>query len=211
MAGQKKVLIRNISLDISDREIGAAIKEFEENIFNNNSWKIGTINVKELNNFGKAKKTLQWIKKEEFDFVVITETKLILLKEKEVFFGSEKYHAFWESSIEKQMGTGVGILVKKCWTYHIEIIKVYYGRLLHLVLKFRSKISVYIVGLYMSASKLTTKKAVTKKIRKLLANIVLNNEIVIVTSNLNEDLTSKLLEKTFATNKRKKCFTMTML
>ncbi|KAG9297654.1 hypothetical protein G9A89_011169 [Geosiphon pyriformis] len=169
--------------------------ETDDNIADNNTWKIGTINVRGLNNLSKA---------EEFDFVVITETKLTPLKEKGVFFGTKGYHVFWESSTEKQMRTKMGILVKKCWTHHVKIIRGYQGRLLHLVLKFKGKISVYIVGLYMPASKLPTEKAVAKEIRKLLADIVQNKEIVIVVDNLNKDLAAKLLEETIVTNKEKK-------
>ncbi|KAG9284786.1 hypothetical protein G9A89_003709 [Geosiphon pyriformis] len=110
-----------------------------------------------------TEEVLQWIKEEQFDFVVITEIKLIPLKEKEVFFNTKEYYAFWESSIKKQMGTGVDILT------------------------------------------------VAKEIRKLLADIVQNKEIVIVAGDLNEDLTSKSLEETIATNKKKKCLTTTLL
>ncbi|KAG9299757.1 hypothetical protein G9A89_013117 [Geosiphon pyriformis] len=133
------------------------------------------------------------------------------IKEKGVFFGSNEYHAFWELSTEKQMGTGVGILVKKCWIHHIETIKGYYGRLLHLGLKFRGRINVHIVGLYMLAFKLPTKRAVTKEIKKLLGDIVQNKEIIIVTNDLNKDLLSKSLEETYATNKIKACPTVAML
>ncbi|KAG9289398.1 hypothetical protein G9A89_007959 [Geosiphon pyriformis] len=151
------------------------------------------------------------IKDKQFDFVVITETKLTPLKEKGVFFGTEEYHAFWKSNTEKQMGTGMSILVKKCWTHHVKIIKSYYGKLLHLVLKFRSRISVHVVGLYMLVFKSTTEKAVAKEIRKLLADIVQNKKIVIVVGDLNEDLAFKSLEETFATNKKKNCLTTTLL
>ncbi|KAG9284503.1 hypothetical protein G9A89_014107 [Geosiphon pyriformis] len=160
--------------------------ETDDNIADNNTWKIGTINVRELNNPGKA---------EEFDFVVITETKLTPFKEKGMFFGTGDYHTFWESSTEKQIGTGVGILVKKCWTHHVELLWE----------------TIASVGLYMSASKSPTEKAVAKEIRKLLANIVQNKEIVMVAGNLNKDLASKLLEKTIATNKEKKCPIATLL
>ncbi|KAG9299071.1 hypothetical protein G9A89_020384 [Geosiphon pyriformis] len=125
--------------------------ETNNNMANNNTWKIGTINVRGLNNPGKAEEVLQWIKDEQFDFVVITETKL-----------TPEYHAFWESSTEKQMGTGVNILVRKCWTHHVEVIR---------------------IGLYMPASKSPTKKTVAKEIRKLIADIVQNKKIVIVADN----------------------------
>ncbi|KAG9294834.1 hypothetical protein G9A89_008526 [Geosiphon pyriformis] len=128
----------------------------EQNYSNNNTWKIGTVNVRELNNPGKAEKMLRWVIEEQFDF--------------------------------KQMGTGVNILIKKCWIHHVETIKRYYGRLLHLGLKFRRKISVHIVRLYMSASKLPTERAVAKEIRKLLGDI-----------------------KTYATNKTKTYPTATTL
>ncbi|KAG9294454.1 hypothetical protein G9A89_001959 [Geosiphon pyriformis] len=117
---------------------------------------------------------------EQFDFVIITETKLTSPKQKGVFFGSDKYHAFWESSAEKQMRIGVGILVKKCWMHYVETIRRYYGRLLHLALKFRGKISVHIVGLYMPAFKSPREKTAAKEIRKLLGDIVQNKEIIIV-------------------------------
>ncbi|KAG9288334.1 hypothetical protein G9A89_021365 [Geosiphon pyriformis] len=166
---------------------------------------------KRLNNPGKAKKMLHWIIEEQFDFVIVTETKITPTKKKSVFFGSDEYYAFWELSAEKQIGTGVGILVKKCWIHHVKTIKKYYGRLLHLGLKFRGRINVHIVGLYMSASKLPTEKAVAKEIRKLLGDIVQNKEIIIVADNLNEDLSSKSLEETYATNKVKACSTVATL
>ncbi|KAG9297668.1 hypothetical protein G9A89_011183 [Geosiphon pyriformis] len=143
----------------------------KQNYSNNNIWKIGTVNVKGLNNPGKAKEVLCWVIEEQFDF--------------------------------KQMETGVGILVKKCWIHHVETIKEYHGRLLHLGLKFRGRISVHIVKLYMSASKLSIKKAVAKKIKKLLGDIMQNKEIIIVAGNLNEDLLFKSLKETYATNKAK--------
>ncbi|KAG9304221.1 hypothetical protein G9A89_019783 [Geosiphon pyriformis] len=126
------------------------------------------------------------IKEEQFDFVVITETKLTPIKEKSVFFGTEEYHAFWESSTKKQMGTGVSILIIASGTVHM-------------------------VGLYMPASKAPTEKTVAKEIRKLLADIVQNKEIVIVAGDLNEDLAAKSLEETIAMNKEKKCSTTTLL
>ncbi|KAG9300843.1 hypothetical protein G9A89_004473 [Geosiphon pyriformis] len=73
------------------------------------------------------------------------------------------------------------------------------------------KISVHIVGLYMPVLKSPTKKAVAKEIRKLLADIVQNKEIVLVAGDLNEDLAVKSLEKTIATNKEKKCPIATLL
>ncbi|KAG9306123.1 hypothetical protein G9A89_016027 [Geosiphon pyriformis] len=169
------------------------------------------INVRGLNNLGKAEEVLIWCIEEQFDFIIITETKLTLLKKKGVFFGSDEYHAFWKSSAKKQMETGIGILVKKCWIHHVETIRRYHGRLLHLVLKFRDRISVHIVGLYMPVFKLPTEKAVAKEVKKLLGDIVQNKEMIIVVGDLNEDLTSKLLEKTFATNKVKTCPTATTL
>ncbi|KAG9299079.1 hypothetical protein G9A89_020392 [Geosiphon pyriformis] len=186
-------------------------REKKQNYSNNNTWKIGTVNVRGLNNSGKAEEMLHWVIDEQFDFVIVTETKLTPTKEKGVFFGSEEYYAFWKSSAEKQMGTGVGILVKKCWIHHVETIKGYQGRLLHLGLKFRGKISVHIVGLYMPASKLPIERAVAKEIRKLLRDIVQNKEIIIVTGDLNEDLSSKSLEKTYVTNKVKACPTAATL
>ncbi|KAG9297387.1 hypothetical protein G9A89_009471 [Geosiphon pyriformis] len=63
---------------------------------NNNTWKIETINVRELNNLGKAEKILQWIKDKQFNFVVIAETKLTALKEKRVFF------AYFEDNFEER-------------------------------------------------------------------------------------------------------------
>ncbi|KAG9306125.1 hypothetical protein G9A89_016029 [Geosiphon pyriformis] len=56
------------------------------------------------------KLVLWWVIEEQFDFVIVTETKITPTKKKCVFFGSDEYHAFWESSTEKQMGTGVGIV-----------------------------------------------------------------------------------------------------
>ncbi|KAG9297406.1 hypothetical protein G9A89_009490 [Geosiphon pyriformis] len=73
------------------------------------------------------------------------------------------------------------------------------------------RISVHIVGLYMPASKSPTEKAVAKEIRKLLGDIVQNKEIIIVAGDLNEDMSSKSLEETFATNKVKACSTATTL
>ncbi|KAG9298701.1 hypothetical protein G9A89_012769 [Geosiphon pyriformis] len=109
------------------------------------------------------------------------------------------------------MGTGVGILVKKYWIHHVETIKRFHGRLLHLELKFRERVSVHIIGLYMSASKLPTERAVAKKIRKLLGDIVQNKEIIIVAGDLNEDLSSKSFKETYATNKAKACPTAATL
>ncbi|KAG9298273.1 hypothetical protein G9A89_002761 [Geosiphon pyriformis] len=71
--------------------------------------KIGTINVRGLNNPSKAKKVLHWVIEEQFDFVIVTETKLTLTKKKSVFFGSDEYHAFWKLSTKKQLGTGVAV------------------------------------------------------------------------------------------------------
>ncbi|KAG9299312.1 hypothetical protein G9A89_013960 [Geosiphon pyriformis] len=138
----------------------------EQNHSNNNTWKIGTINVRRLNNPGKAEEVLQWCIEEQFDFVIIMETKLTSSKEKGVFFGSDEYHAFWESSDEKQMGTGVGILVKKGWMHHCA-----YSWAVHVCFQ------------------ITYGKQ--------------NKEIIIVASNLIEDLTSKSLEETFVTNRVK--------
>ncbi|KAG9301589.1 hypothetical protein G9A89_016659 [Geosiphon pyriformis] len=154
---------------------------------------------------------LWWVIDEQFDFVIVMETKMTPTKEKGVFFGSDEYHAFWESSTEKQMGTGVGILVKKCWIHHVETIRGFHGRLLHLGLKFRGRINVHIVGLYMPASKSPTERAVAKEIRKLLGDIVQNKEIIIVAGDLNDNLLSKSLKKTYATNKAKACPTATTL
>ncbi|KAG9301578.1 hypothetical protein G9A89_016648 [Geosiphon pyriformis] len=153
------------------------------------------VNVKGLNSSGKAEEVLHWVIEEQFDFVIVMETKLTPTKEKGIFFGSDEYHAFWESNAEKQIGTGVRILVKKCWIHHVETIKGYHGRLLHLGLKFR----------------VPTKKAVAKEIRKLLGDIVHNKEIIIVAGDLNEDLASKSLEETYATNKIKACPTVATL
>ncbi|KAG9292549.1 hypothetical protein G9A89_006920 [Geosiphon pyriformis] len=183
----------------------------EQNYSNNDTWKIGTVNVRGLNNLGKAEEVLCWIIEEQFDFVIVTETKITPTKKKGVFFGSNEYHAFWKSSTEKQIGTGVGILVKKCWIHHVETIKEFHERLLYLGLKFRGRVSVYIIGLYMPASKLPTERAVAKEIRKLLGDIVQNKEIIIVVGNLNEDLLSKSLEETYATNKAKVCPTVATL
>ncbi|KAG9290711.1 hypothetical protein G9A89_011674 [Geosiphon pyriformis] len=183
----------------------------EQNYSNNDTWKIGTVNVRGLNNPGKTEEVLHWVIEEQFDFVIVTETKMTLTKEKGVFFGSDKYYAFWESSTEKQIETGVNILVKKCWIHHVETIKGFHGRLLHLGLKFRGRVSVHIVGLYMPVSKVPTEGAVTKEIRKLLGDIVQNKEIIIVAGNLNEDLSSKSLEEAYAANKAKACPTAATL
>ncbi|KAG9301602.1 hypothetical protein G9A89_016672 [Geosiphon pyriformis] len=115
--------------------------------------------------------------------MVITEIKLISIKEKGVFFALRNK---WELG----------------WTYWLENVE---------LTMWKGKISVYIVGLYMLASKLPTKKTVAKEIRKLLADIVQNKEIVIVAGDLNEDLASKSLEETIATNKRKKYPTAILL
>ncbi|KAG9305996.1 hypothetical protein G9A89_009320 [Geosiphon pyriformis] len=121
--------------------------------------------------------------------------------------GKTKFMETDDSSAKKQIRTGVGILVKKCWMHHVETIRRYCRRLLYLALKFRGKISIHIVELYMPASKLSRKKAAAKEIRKLLKDIVQNKEIIIVAGDLNEDLTSKSLEETFATNRVKECLT----
>ncbi|KAG9292555.1 hypothetical protein G9A89_006926 [Geosiphon pyriformis] len=63
----------------------------------------------------------------------------------------------------------------------------------------------------MPASKSLTEKAVAKEIRKLLENIVQNKEIIIVVGDLNKDLSSKSLEKTYTTKKTKACPTTATL
>ncbi|KAG9294822.1 hypothetical protein G9A89_008514 [Geosiphon pyriformis] len=217
-AGKKKAY--NPELEI--KEIKKTLKpilELLKQVKKQSSWSSSTAGESKfmetdnvgLNNPSKAEEVLHWVIEEQFDFVIVTETKMTSTKKKGVFFGTDKYHAFWESSTEKQMGTGVGILVKKCWIHHVETIKGFHERLLHLGLKFRGKVSVHIVGLYMPAFKLPTERAVAKEIRKLLGDIVQNKEIIIVADNLNEDLSSKSLEETYATNKAKVCPTAATL
>ncbi|KAG9297391.1 hypothetical protein G9A89_009475 [Geosiphon pyriformis] len=63
----------------------------------------------------------------------------------------------------------------------------------------------------MPASKSPTEKVVAKEIKKFLADIVQNKEIIIVAGNLNKNLASKSLKKTIATNKEKKYPTATLL
>ncbi|KAG9306127.1 hypothetical protein G9A89_016031 [Geosiphon pyriformis] len=63
----------------------------------------------------------------------------------------------------------------------------------------------------MPASKSPTERTVAKEIRKLLGDIVQSKEIIIVAGDLNEDLSSKLLKETYATNKAKACPTAATL
>ena len=154
---------------------------------NNYNWKITIYNIRDLNDNYKLNIINQWIIYNDFDFTVLTETKLKPNYKSRFNLNNYKYTAYYDSSEIHTYNKEVAIIIKNTWSKHIESITKYKERLLHLVLKFKGKKIIHILGCYTPA--LTTKedKKEVKKISKYISNILSKNKTTIIARDINKD------------------------
>ena len=83
------------------------------------TWNIGTINVRGINELCKLYILNDWIHENNMDITVITETKLNKSYKSKFNIENKIYNAYYSSSYAHAQGQGVGIIIKPQLNSHI--------------------------------------------------------------------------------------------
>ena len=156
------------------------------NIYNPNSWKITTFNVRGINEEFKFHEIITWLEDNNIDIACLTETKI----SEQIAINRMKHHPNWISSwsIETNhtKGSGIGLLFKKSLGSHIFAWAKTPGRAITATLKFKGKISISIIGIY-GLAKHADKKPVKKAILANCLSHIKSDHHIIALGDFNED------------------------
>ena len=151
------------------------------------TWNIGTLNVRGLNDPYKLTLLNDQIYQNDFDFIILTETKLKPNFSPKLNLENKIFTIFNSCSSFNPNGQGVAIAMKNHWAHHVEEINKINGRLIHLTLKFKGKKTIHIIRCYGPASANNDSKIIITKINNFLNKIITKNKQIIIAGNLNED------------------------
>jgi Endonuclease/Exonuclease/phosphatase family. len=131
------------------------IEENTENIYNQDTWNIGTHNIRGFNEKTKQILFFQFCQEKNIDIIGITETSL---PPNHYIKDEEHNYQIWTSNPTTQYtGAGVGIAVANKWAQHVYNIKEHSNRGIYIDMAFKGKISYRIINIY-NPSNQTNKK-----------------------------------------------------
>ncbi|PKK58815.1 hypothetical protein RhiirC2_795729 [Rhizophagus irregularis] len=126
----------------------------------NNTFKIATLNVTGINTSFKQQQILNYMKINKINILTLTETKLktnsvnILYKKDDVnscaniLYKNDDVNSWWECDDNNHFSNGVGIIMDNTIAKHVQIVKGYFGRLLHVKLFVKGNIRLSILVIY---------------------------------------------------------------
>ena len=156
---------------------------------NYTTWKIATLNVKEINDTSKFDDIMEWITEKNIDATILTETKINHINANfKIKKYQKNYKSLWTLDDGAPKGTGVGIIIKKNTIgKHIFKKDILNGRAINIRLKLKGKIDISITGTYGPADHADreTKDRVISFIDKHI--LTSPNKHNIVAGDLNED------------------------
>ncbi|PKC50944.1 hypothetical protein RhiirA1_484933 [Rhizophagus irregularis] len=100
---------------------------------NNNNTFNATLNVAGMNTSSKQQQILNYMKINKINILTLTETKL-KTNSANILYKKDDVHSWWECDDNNHFSNGVGIIMDNTIAKHVQIVKGYFGRLLHVKL-----------------------------------------------------------------------------
>ena len=159
-------------------------------------WKIGTCNIRGLNNQDKQDDTINWHIENHLTISSITETRTSPLTNRFLKNHYKEVLIYATTDPDDINGSGIAIIIDRALSAHIYEIQEVPGRTITLVIKFKGKVSIAITSIYNKANR---DKRISRRITEHLEK--LNNiQYQIIMSDFNENQSksgpiSKFLKK----------------
>ena len=160
-----------------------------ENIKNKKHFNVGTLNVRGLNKMAKQQQLLNYMNLYNIDILGVQETSIPQRQSKYTCM-STKYDCYFTND-ERNLGSGVGIIINKSISRYVHRVRKYKGRLIILELILKNNTKVKIINTYIpSPSPIRTKEEILELYKLINKEINESNQsqtynIVIGDFNLN--------------------------
>src|SRR4051794_14174736 len=117
-----------------------------------NQWKLGTINVRGLNNQDKQDNIIEWHTSNNITISGITETRTNEITNRFLKNHYKEILIYATTDPKDINGLGTAIIIDKTLSAHIHNIQEVLGRTITLTLKFRNRITITITSIYNKAN-----------------------------------------------------------
>ncbi|CAB5154977.1 unnamed protein product [Rhizophagus irregularis] len=136
---------------------------------NNNNTFNATLNVAGMNTSSKQQQILNYMKINKINILTLTETKL-KTNSANILYKKDDVHSWWECDDNNHFSNGVGIIMDNTIAKHVQIVKGYFGRLLHVKLFVKGNVRLSILVIYNYAN--NTEKENTLELYKEIERII---------------------------------------